>query len=95
MRHLRLVLAMPAAAPLLAQKAVDLEGGLTKGFEWQCLVARRMAERGVCFVELIDVSASSNAYSDIKRHEPLTKNIDHAIYGVLQFRRSIRLTTNN
>src|SRR6185503_4058642 len=37
-----------------------LERGSNKGFGWQCLVARRMAERGVRFVELIDVGSSDN-----------------------------------
>ena len=37
-----------------------LERGSTKGFAWQCLVARRLAERGVRFVELIDVGSSDN-----------------------------------
>src|SRR5437879_2866291 len=67
-------------------KLYGLERGSTKGFAWQCLVARRMAERGVRFVELIDVGASSNwdAHGDMKTHEPLAKNIDRAIYGMLQ-----------
>src|SRR5262249_13087868 len=34
-----------------------LERGSTEGFAWQCLVARRMAERGVRFIELIDVGS--------------------------------------
>jgi Protein of unknown function (DUF1501) len=63
-----------------------LERGSTKGFAWQCLVARRLAERGVRFVELIDVGASNNwdAHGNMKTHEPLAKNIDRAIYGLLQ-----------
>ena len=32
-----------------------LERGATSGFGWQCLVARRLVERGVRFLELIDV----------------------------------------
>jgi|HigsolmetaAR201D_1030396.scaffolds.fasta_scaffold10015_2 Arylsulfatase A and related enzymes len=62
-----------------------LERGSTKGFAWQCLVARRLAERGVRFVELIDVGASNNwdAHGDMKTHEPLAKNIDRPIYGLL------------
>src|SRR5262249_682061 len=58
-----------------------LERGSTKGFAWQCLVARRMVERGVRFVELIDVGASNNwdAHGNMKTHEPLAKNIDRAI----------------
>src|ERR1051325_1871780 len=49
-------------------KLYGLERGSTKGFAWQCLVARRMIERGVRFVELIDVGSSGNwdAHSDMK-----------------------------
>ena len=67
-------------------KLYGLERGSTKGFAWQCLVARRMIERGVRFVELIDVGSSNNwdAHSDMKTHEPLARNIDQAIAGLLQ-----------
>jgi len=52
-----------------------LEPGSTKGFAWQCLVARRLAERGVRFVELIDVGSSNNwdAHGDMQTHAPLAK----------------------
>src|SRR4030095_1264570 len=63
-----------------------LKRGSTKGFAWQCLVARRLAERGVRFIELIDVGASNNwdAHSDMKTHEPLARNVDGAIAGLLK-----------
>jgi hypothetical protein len=63
-----------------------LERGSTKGFGWQCLVARRMVERGVRFIELIDVGSNNNwdAHSDIKTHEPLAKNVDKPISGLLR-----------
>jgi hypothetical protein len=63
-----------------------LERGQTTGFGWQCLVARRMAERGVRFIELIDVGASKNwdAHGDMKTHEPLARNIDKAIAGLIK-----------
>jgi hypothetical protein len=63
-----------------------LERGSTKGFAWQCIVARRLAERGVRFIELIDVGASNNwdAHADMKTHEPLARNIDQAIAGLLR-----------
>src|SRR5206468_6625415 len=35
-------------------KLYGLQRGQTNGFGWQCLVARRLAERGVRFIELID-----------------------------------------
>ena len=63
-----------------------LERGSTKGFAWQCLVARRLAERGVRFVELIDVGSSDNwdAHGDMMTHVPLAKNVDQAVAGLLR-----------
>jgi len=67
-------------------KLYGLERGSTKGFAWQCLVARRLAERGVRFVELIDVGSSDNwdAHGDMLTHTPLAKNVDQAIAGLLR-----------
>lgn len=67
-------------------KLYGLERGSTKGFAWQCLVARRMAERGVRFIELIDVGSHDNwdAHSDMQTHEPLAKNVDQATAGLLR-----------
>lgn len=67
-------------------KLYGLERGSTKGFGWQCLVARRMAERGVRFIELIDVGSSNNwdAHGDMKTHGPLAKNVDQPIAGLLK-----------
>jgi hypothetical protein len=63
-----------------------LERGSTKGFAWQCLVARRLAERGVRFIELIDVGSSDNwdAHGDMLTHVPLAKNVDRPIAGLLR-----------
>ncbi|MDX1951683.1 MAG: DUF1501 domain-containing protein [Verrucomicrobiota bacterium] len=63
-----------------------LERGSTKGFAWQCLIARRLAERGVRFIELIDVGSSNNwdAHSDMHSHEPLARNVDQPIAGLLK-----------
>ncbi len=63
-----------------------LPRGSTNGFAWQCLVARRLAERGVRFVELIDVGSSANwdAHGDMMTHAPLAKNIDQPIAGLLK-----------
>lgn len=57
----------------------------TDTFGWQCLVARRLIERGVRFVELIDVGPSNNwdAHGSISTHEPLAKRIDRPICGLL------------
>jgi uncharacterized protein DUF1501 len=58
----------------------------TTGFGWQCLVARRLAERGVRFIELIDVGASNNwdAHGDMATHGPLAKNVDRPIAGLIR-----------
>ncbi|MCA9025347.1 MAG: DUF1501 domain-containing protein [Planctomycetaceae bacterium] len=63
-----------------------LERGSTKGFAWQCLIARRLAERGVRFVELIDVGSSNNwdAHGDMLTHAPLAKNVDQPIAGLIR-----------
>jgi len=67
-------------------KLYGLERGSTKGFAWQCLVTRRLVERGVRFVELIDVGSHDNwdAHADIKTHEPLARNVDQPIAGLLK-----------
>jgi hypothetical protein len=63
-----------------------LERGSTKGFAWQCLVARRLVERGVRFVELIDSGSSNNwdAHGDMKTHGPMARNVDRPIAGLLK-----------
>lgn len=63
-----------------------LQRGSTQGFAWQCLVARRLAERGVRFTELIDTGSSDNwdAHGDMTAHGPLARNVDQAIAGLLQ-----------
>jgi hypothetical protein len=62
-----------------------LQRGQTEGFGWQSLVARRMLERGVRFVELIDRGASNNwdSHDNMKAHEPLARAIDQPIAGLL------------
>jgi hypothetical protein len=62
-----------------------LKRGQSDSYGWQCLVARRMIEKGVRFVELIDRGASDNwdSHSDMKAHEPLAKAIDKPIAGLL------------
>ncbi len=59
--------------------------GDTESFGWQCLIARRLAERGVRFIELIDSSSSNNwdSHSDMAQYEPLAKKIDQPIAGLL------------
>jgi hypothetical protein len=66
-------------------KLYGIERGATSGFGWQCLVARRLAERGVRFLELIDVGSSSNwdSHGNMADHERLAKAIDQPIAGLI------------
>ena len=59
--------------------------GQTSGFAWQCLAARRLVERGVRFVELIDTGSSNNwdAHGDMMSHVGLAKNVDQPIAALL------------
>ena len=63
-----------------------LQRGQTTGFGWQCLAARRLVERGVRFVELIDTGSSGNwdAHGDMLSHVGLAKNVDQPIAGLLK-----------
>ena len=63
-----------------------LQRGNTNGFGWQCLIARRMVERGVRFVELIDTGSSGNwdSHGDMMDHQRLAKNVDQPIAGLLK-----------
>ena len=64
--------------------------GLTRetriGFAWQCLVARRLAERGVRFIELIDSGASNNwdSHGDMSEHGNLARKVDRPIAALLR-----------
>lgn len=62
-----------------------LKRGQTTGFGWQCLMARRLVERGVRFVELIDTGSSNNwdAHGDMLTHAPLARNADQAAAGLV------------
>jgi len=47
-------------------------------FAWQCLVARRLAERGVRFIELIDTGSRPNwdSHGEMNEHADLANNVD-------------------
>lgn len=63
-----------------------LQRGQTTGFGWQCLVARRLAERGVRFIELIDTGSSGNwdSHGNMNDHVALAKNVDRPIAGLIR-----------
>jgi hypothetical protein len=57
----------------------------TSGFGWQCLAARRLLERGVRFIELIDVGSSGNwdSHGNMADHIRLAKAIDQPIAALI------------
>lgn len=63
-----------------------LQPGQASGFGWQCLAARRLIERDVRFVELIDTGSSGNwdAHGDMMSHVGLAKNVDQPIAALLK-----------
>ena len=65
-----------------------LEPNDTSGFAWQCLVARRMAERGVRFVELIDgdsgVDRNWDAHAELSKYDRLARNVDQPIAALIK-----------
>ncbi|MHB1559448.1 MAG: DUF1501 domain-containing protein [Isosphaeraceae bacterium] len=55
-------------------------------FPRQCLVARRLIERGVRVVELIDSGSNNNwdAHGDMREHRPKAQRVDRAIAAMLR-----------
>ena len=54
-------------------------------FAAQCLIARRLVERGVRVVELFDVGSNTNwdSHNDINDHKGLARNIDQPIAALV------------
>ncbi len=65
-----------------------LERGDTKGFGWQCIVARRLAQRGVRFIELIDgdtrIDFNWDTHANMSNYNKLARNVDKPIAGLLK-----------
>jgi hypothetical protein len=63
-------------------KLYGLERGATSGFGWQCLAARRLAERGVRFVEVIH-GGNWDSHGDMQEHARLAKEADQPIAALV------------
>jgi hypothetical protein len=63
-----------------------VQRGANTGFGWQCLVARRLVERGVRFVELLDVGSSNNwdSHGNMDDHARLAGNVDRPMAALLR-----------
>jgi hypothetical protein len=59
--------------------------GDSTSFGYQCLIARRLVERGVRVVELIDTGSSNNwdAHGDMQEHRPKAARVDRAIAALI------------
>jgi hypothetical protein len=62
-----------------------LERGDFKSFAYQCLLARRLIERGVRVVELIDTGSHDNwdAHGDMEAHRPKAQRVDRPIAALI------------
>jgi hypothetical protein len=62
-----------------------VKSGDNTSFAWQCLVARRLVERGVRVVELIDTGSHDNwdAHGDMQDHRPKAQRVDRALAALL------------
>ena len=60
--------------------------GDNRSFGWQCLMARRLVERGVRVVELIDTGSHDNwdAHGDMAQHRGKAARVDRALAGLLR-----------
>jgi uncharacterized protein (DUF1501 family) len=72
-----------------AAATLDLYGakpGDNRSFAWQCLIARRMIERGVRVVELIDTGSSDNwdAHGNTQDHRPKAGRVDQPITALVK-----------
>ena len=70
------------------QHVLDLygpEAGNPASFAAQCLIARRLVERGVRVVQLFDVGSNTNwdNHTDMKLHEKLSRNVDQPIAALI------------
>ena len=59
--------------------------GNNKSFAWQCLIVRRLIERGVRVVELIDTGSHDNwdSHGDMETHRPKALRADRAIAALI------------
>ena len=87
-------LAAPEAFDLVSESAATLrdygldQGNAEQGFGWQCLVARRLAERGVRFIELIDgdtsVDRNWDAHAELTKYNRLARNVDQPVAALIR-----------
>ena len=65
--------------------AYGVKAGDKTSFAWQCLIARRMIERGVRVVELVDNGSQDNwdSHGDMQAHRPKAARVDRALAAMM------------
>jgi Protein of unknown function (DUF1501) len=69
-----------------ARSSYGILDGDTTSFGYQCLIARRLIERGVRVVEIIDTGSNDNwdAHGDMREHRPKALRTDRSIAALLR-----------
>src|SRR5262249_53686689 len=69
-----------------ALKLYGVPRGDNRSFAAQCLLARRLIERGVRVVELIDTGASNNwdAHGNMQDHRPKAQRVDQPLAALIR-----------
>jgi hypothetical protein len=67
-------------------RAYGVEQGDNRSFAWQCLLARRLVERGVRVVELIDTGSSNNwdSHGNMQEHRPKAQRVDRPLAALIR-----------
>lgn len=67
-------------------ESYGLKRGDNRSFAWQCVIARRLIERGVRVVELIDTGSHDNwdSHGDMETHRPKALRVDLALSALLR-----------
>src|SRR4029077_17366020 len=62
-----------------------VRGGDNRSFAWQCLMARRLGERGVRVVGLIDTGSNNNwdPHGDMQEHRGKARRVDQALAALI------------
>lgn len=95
MSSFRTALGMMQAAPEVldtsresttTRELYGLKEGDQKSFAWQCLISRRLVERGVRVVELIHTGSNRNwdHHGDMAGHRRRALDVDHAVTGLIR-----------
>ncbi len=65
--------------------AYGVERGQNESFSWQCLIARRLIERGVRVVQLVDTGANNNwdAHGNMEDHRKKAEFVDRGIAAMI------------